>query len=124
MNLVDSSGWFEYFLNTPNARHFIEVIQRTEELLVSPINYFEIYKSVYREYGQDEANRAISFLNHARVVEITPSIALDAAEISKAYHLHMSDSLLMATANSQNAVLWTMDSHFKSIAGVKYFEKE
>jgi predicted nucleic acid-binding protein len=124
MNLVDSSGWFEYFLDTPNARHFVDVIQNTDELIVSPINYYEIYRKVFHEFGHEEANRAIGFINLGKTIELTTSIALEAAELSVTYHLHMSDSLLLATANSQEAVFWTLDSHFKDIPGVKYFEKE
>jgi toxin FitB len=124
MNLIDSSGWFEYFIDSPNARHFSPAIENTEDLIVSPLNYFEIYKRVRSEFGTDEANRAVGFLKNARVVDISTSIALDAAELSKTYHLHMADSILLATAQSEDAVLWTMDAHFKDIPGVQYFPKE
>jgi predicted nucleic acid-binding protein len=124
MNLIDSSGWFEYFIDSPNAKHFIPVIEKIDELMVSPINYFEIYKRVRSEFGMEEANRAVGFLKNARVVDVTTSIALEAAELSKVYHLHMADSILLATAQSEEAVLWTMDAHFKDIPGVKYFPKE
>jgi predicted nucleic acid-binding protein len=36
----------------------------------------------------------------------------------------MADCLLLATARTMDATLWTLDSHFKDIPGVKYFEKE
>jgi predicted nucleic acid-binding protein len=36
----------------------------------------------------------------------------------------MADSILLATAQSEDAILWTMDAHFKDIPGVKYFPKE
>ncbi|HEX7557274.1 MAG TPA: type II toxin-antitoxin system VapC family toxin [Leptolinea sp.] len=124
MNLIDSSGWFEYFINSSNARHFVPVIENMDELIISPLNFFEIYKRVQREFGADEANRAVGFLKNARVVDISTSIALAAAELSKIHHLHMADSFLLATAQSEDAVLWTMDSHFKDIPGVQYFAKE
>lgn len=124
MNLVDSSGWLEYFIKSNNAIHFIGAIENTAELIVSPINYYEIYRKVLAEYGYEEANRAIGFLKNARIVEINPAIALNAAVLSKNYHLHMAEGLLLATAFYENAVLWTMDAHFKEIPGVKYFEKE
>ena len=91
MNLIDLSGWFEYFIDSKNARHFIPVIEKIDELIVSPLNYFEIYKRVRSEFGRDEANRAVGFLKNARVVDVTTSIALEAAELSKVHHLHMAD---------------------------------
>lgn len=124
MNLVDSSAWLEFFKNSPNARHFSAIIENTEELIVSPINYFEIYKKVLQDFGPDDAKRAIGFLNQGKNIEISNSIALEASELALSHHLHMADSILLATANSVDAIFWTMDAHFKDIPGVKYFEKE
>lgn len=124
MNLVDSSGWMEFFLDTSNARHFSAIILNTDELIVSPINYFEIYKKVLQELGPDDAKRAVGFLNQGKNIEISTSIALEASELALSYHLHMADSLLLATARTMDATFWTLDSHFKNIPGVKYFEKE
>ncbi len=124
MNLIDSSGWFEYFINSSNAKHFAGVIEKVDELIVSSLNYYEIYKRVHQEFGPDEASRAVGFLKNGRIFDISIPIALEAADLSKTYHLHMADSLILATAQSENAVLWTMDSHFKDIPGVQYFEKE
>lgn len=124
MNLVDSSAWLEFFLDTPNARHFAPIIENTNELIVSPLNFYEVYRKVLQEFGPDEAKRAIGFLILGKTVEISSSIALEAAELALIYHLHMADSILLATANSVDAIFWTLDSHFKDIPGVKYFEKE
>jgi len=124
MNLIDSSGWFEYFIDSPYARHFIPVIENTEELIVSPLNYFEIYKRIRGVFGDDEANRAVGFLKNGRVIDINSSIAMHAAILSKIHHLHMADSILLATAQSEEAVLWTMDAYFKDIPGVQYIPKE
>ena len=76
MNLVDSSSWFEYFMNSSNARFFSDVIEKTDELLVSPLNYLEIYRSVFLRFENEDANRAIPFLNHARTVDITLPLLL------------------------------------------------
>ena len=124
MNLVDSSAWLEFFLDTPNSRHFAAIIQNTDELIVSSLNYYEVYRKVLQELGPDEAKRAIGFLILGKNIEVSASIALEAAELALTYHLHMADSLLLATANSVDATFWTLDSHFKDIPGVKYFEKE
>ncbi len=36
----------------------------------------------------------------------------------------MADSIILATARTHDAVLWTQDHHFKAIEGVHYFEKQ
>ena len=47
MNLVDSSGWLEYFADSNNADIFSEPIEDTENLLVSTINIYEVFKRVF-----------------------------------------------------------------------------
>jgi hypothetical protein len=36
----------------------------------------------------------------------------------------MADSIILATAKAFNATLWTQDSDFENIPGVKYFPKK
>ena len=43
MNIIDSSGWLEYFADGPNAPFFSRPIQNTAELIVPSIT---IYKSL------------------------------------------------------------------------------
>ena len=38
MNVVDSSGWLEYFADGPNARFFAPAIENTAELVVPVIS--------------------------------------------------------------------------------------
>ena len=38
MNLVDSSGWIEYFADGPNADIFSEPLQDMSNLIVTAIN--------------------------------------------------------------------------------------
>ena len=54
------------------------------------------------------------------VINVDSAIALGAARISHEKKLPMADSIILATANMNNATLWTQDSDFRSIAGVKY----
>jgi predicted nucleic acid-binding protein len=36
----------------------------------------------------------------------------------------MADSVIIATAKAFDAAIWTQDSDFKNIAGVKYYPKK
>jgi PIN domain nuclease of toxin-antitoxin system len=49
MNLVDSSGWLEYFADGKNAKQFARAIEDTDNLAVSVINLYEIYRKVLKE---------------------------------------------------------------------------
>ena len=44
MNVVDSSGWLEYFADGPNAAFFAGAVEATDELIVPTINLYEVFK--------------------------------------------------------------------------------
>ena len=43
MNLVDSSGWLEYFTDGKNAEYFVPIIENTSDLIVSVINLKKMF---------------------------------------------------------------------------------
>ena len=53
MNLVDSSGWLEYFTNGKNAIRFAAAIEDTERLIVSTLNIYEVFKKVIDQRDED-----------------------------------------------------------------------
>jgi len=44
MNVVDSSGWIEYFTAGPNAGFFAGPIEKVAELLVPALSIYEVFK--------------------------------------------------------------------------------
>jgi len=124
LNLVDSSGWLEYFTDGENAKFFVQVIENTEELMVSTINLYEVYKKILLEKDEDAALQAIGLMQQAKVVEITSSIAIMAAKLSYKLKLPMADSLIYSTARMHDATVWTQDADFKHLEEVKYFKKD
>ncbi len=48
MNLVDSSGWLEYLIDDQNVEFFAPIILDIENLIVSPINIYEVYKKIVK----------------------------------------------------------------------------
>ncbi len=123
MNIVDSSGWLEYFANGPNAQRFLPALKDTEALVVPVVSIYEVFKVVLRESGENAAIQAVMAMQRATVVEMTPRLAMVAAKTSLELSLPMADSMILATARLHNATLWTQDAHFKNVAGVKYFAK-
>ena len=49
MNLVDSSGWLEYFADAPNANYFAKPIEDTQDLVVPSLCVFEVFKNILRQ---------------------------------------------------------------------------
>lgn len=124
MNLVDSSGWLEYFADGKNAKHFAEAIEDTQNLAVSVINLYEIYKKVLKERNEYDAKQAVALMMQGKVIDLDASLSLKAAEISHNYDLPMADSLIYATAQNCEATLWTQDYDFKGLDGVKLIKKQ
>ena len=123
MNIVDSSGWLEYFSGGSNAEHFLSPLQEPSSLIVPTITIYEVFKVVLREVGENEALQAIAAMQKGTVVELTASIAMNAAKISMQNNLPMADSIIYATAISHNCIIWTQDADFKNLKRVKFFPK-
>jgi len=58
------------------------------------------------------------------VVDLNSEISINAAKISFDLKLPMADSIILATANSYNAEIWTQDADFKGLKGVRYTQKK
>jgi toxin FitB len=124
MNVIDSSGWLEYFINGSNAGFFARVIENTDEVLVPTISLFEVFKRVLIEKNRNDALEAVAIMKDGHVVDLDDSLALVAAELSYELKLPMADSIILATVRANDATLWTQDAHFKGMEGVKYIEKK
>jgi predicted nucleic acid-binding protein len=124
MNLIDSSGWLEYFVDGPNAKHFLTPLKDSDSLVVPVVVIYEVFKVVLRERGENEALQALAAMQKGKTIDITPSLAIAASRISLKQRLPMADSMILAAAETSGAVIWTQDSHFKDLPGVKYFPKK
>ena len=124
MDVVDSSGWIEYFAGEENASFFETPINDTGNLLVPVICLYEIFKRVLRELGEERALDAVGLMSFGKIVELDRQLAINAAQISHELKLAMADSMILVTARAYQATLWTQDEHFKDVAGVKYIEKK
>jgi len=124
MNVVDSSGWLEYFAEGENAGFFAPAIEDIENLLVPLINISEVFKRILQLQGLEMAELRIADLYKGLQVDLTAPLALSAAQISIAYKLPLADSLILATARAYDATLWTQAEHFEAIPGIKYIAKK
>jgi predicted nucleic acid-binding protein len=120
MNVVDSSGWLEYFGAGKNAGFFTVAIEDTGQLLVPVICIYEVFKRVLQQRGLGAAQTHIADMYSGQVIDLDASLAISAAKISVEMKLPMVDSMILATARALDATLWTQDEHFKGLDGIKY----
>jgi predicted nucleic acid-binding protein len=123
MNVVDSSGWLEYFADAPNADFFAPAIENASELVVPSLSIYEVFKRVLQQRGEDNALQAVGVMAQGLIVDLNMEIAINAAKISVELRLPMADSIILASARAYSATFWTQDADFQNIEGVLYVEK-
>ena len=123
MNIVDSSGWLEYFSGGPNSNHFVFPLQDPSSLIVPVITLYEVFKVVLRESGESEALQVVAAMQKGKAIDLTTSIAINAWKLSLKYSLPMADSIILSTAQTHECIIWTQDSDLRNLPGVKFFRK-
>ena len=124
MNVVDSSGWLEYLVDGPQAAEFLEPLSDIGNLIVPTICLYEVFKVVLRERGEEKAVQAIAVMLRGNVVDLNDTIAVQAAKISLERKIPMADSIVIATANAFDAVIWTQDQDFAELPQTRYFPRK
>ena len=117
--VVDSSSWIEVFTNGPLAERFIAVLDAEAALVVPAISILEVFKWVLREHSEAQAIQAVAVMQRGLVVDLDSRLAIAAAQLSHALRLPMADSIILATARSHQARLYTMDSDFQGMDDVE-----
>ena len=121
MNLLDSSGWLEFFVNGPRAPDFLPALGELDQLLVPTIVLYEVTKLVTLLRGANPVAEVVATMRQGIVVDLDTPTALAAAHLSIAERLPMADSIILATARRHSAIIWTMDADFEGKDGVRYF---
>ena len=123
-NVVDSSGWLEYFADGPNADFFEPAIEDASCLVVPTISIYEVFRRLLREPGgEDDALRVVAAMQRGELVDLDAEMALDAARTAHELKLPMADAVILATARASGATLWTQDADFEGILGVRFARK-
>ena len=123
MNVVDSSGWIEYYVGGPNAAFFEGPLLDLANLLVPSISMLEVYRYVLGKRGRQDALAVAASMRQGHVIALDEGIAIEAAEIGASHSLPLADSIIYASAQSHDATLWTQDADFKGLNEVEYKPK-
>ena len=123
MNVVDSSGWIEFFLAGPNGPIFKPVIEQRDQLLVPTIALFEVHKILSRSLSEDLVTRCLDVMRLGRVLDLTDKRAVAASKIARAHRLALADAAMYSMAQEHSATFWTQDVDYDTLPGVRYFAK-
>jgi predicted nucleic acid-binding protein len=123
MNVVDSSGWLEWFAGGPNADFFAPALGDAEKLIVPTVSIAEVFRRIRQQRDEHAALTAVAAMQQGTVVELDVEIALAAARLGLEHRLPLADSIMLASARAREATLWTQDADFEQVEGVRYVKK-
>ena len=122
-NVVDSSAWLEYFADGPNAGHFAAAIEDVSTLVVPSITLLEVFERIARQLDEASALRYVGVMQQARVADLDAPLALRAAAVGSRHKLPLADSVIYATAQQYHGIVWTQDSDFEGLDGVRFWPR-
>jgi len=123
--LIDSYGWIEYFGEGLLADSYAAYVEKADEkgTLTPTIVIYEVYRRIKSVRGEEKALEAYAQMSRTKIVELTSSLSVEAADIGLNLKLGMADSIILATAKAHNAQIVTSDEHLKEMNGVKFITK-
>lgn len=124
MNVVDSSGWIEYFIDTAKADNFAAAIEQTSLLIVPTLSFFEVHRYLSRNADPARRDECLAVMARGTVIELTTARALSASEAAQKHRLAMADAVMYSIAREFNATFWTQDIDYQGLPGVNYFPRQ
>lgn len=121
---LDSSIWLAYFFGA-SAKAGDLIDKKDSLLFTSAISLFEVKKRLLLEnISEKNVSSAVDLIkSKSMVVEVSNKICENAAIKSIKLKLPAIDSIIYETALESNAVLVSLDSHFKEKENALIFEE-
>lgn len=123
MNVVDSSGWIEFFQAGTNGPIFKPVIEQRDQLMVPVIALYEVHKILSRKLPEYAVNQALDVMRLGRVIDLTDRRAIAASLIAAKHKLAMADAVMYSIAREYKAMFWTQDVDYQGLESVRYCPK-
>ena len=120
MNVVDSSGWLEFFDQGANGAFFEPAIVDLSQLLVPTVVLLEVHRRLLRESDEERVLDAMVAMRQGRAVSLDEDLAAEAAVLGVRHRLPLADSIVYAVGRRFGATVWTQDSDFEGLEGVEY----
>ncbi len=119
--VFDASALFAFLQDRLGASKVDELLKEARrgrtKLLMSAVNYGEVYGLILREYGTEQALTAVHAVSPLPIemLDATPQRAFKAADLKVKHKLYYADSFAAALAIEHKATLVTSDSDFRRL---------
>jgi toxin FitB len=123
MNVVDDSAWLESFADGPCAEMFAKPSAAARSLIVPPRSTGEVFKRIHQQRADQDALRAVAVMEQGRVVDPERAAALAAARLSTDPGSGMLTASGSRPSGENHASLWTQDTDFEGLTGMRYRRK-
>lgn len=123
MNVVDASGWIEFFKAGANGPIFKPVIEDRHSLLVPTIALYEVHKILSRALPPALVAQCLDVMRRGRVLDFTDARAIAASGVAMRFKLAMADAAMYSMSQEFGATFWTQDADYQGLAGVQYCTK-
>ena len=120
MNAVDSSGWIEYFMNSPQAGFYADATETPAELVVPTLCLYEVHRYLSRVTDSSRREKCLNVMRRAQVIELTDARAIAASEVATKHQLALADAIKYSIAQEFKATFWTQDVDYRGLPGVQY----
>ncbi|MCY7370769.1 MAG: type II toxin-antitoxin system VapC family toxin [Polaromonas sp.] len=123
MDVVDSSGWIEFFKASPNGPIFKPVIEDRARLLVPTISLFEVDRVLSCALPVAIVGSCLDVMHYGRVLDLTDRRAIAAAKAAARHGLALADAAIYSMALEHAATLWTQHADCQGLPGLSYSAK-
>ncbi len=121
--VLDASALMTFFEDRPGGDEVEELLLKAGEvnwpLLMSVVNWGEVYYSVWRAHGEKAAESKLQDIAQLPVVvvEADTELTKQAASLKAQHNLPYADCFAAALAHARKAALITSDKDFERVAG-------
>jgi len=119
--ILDSYALMAFFEDEPGAGKVEQILAQAENgkaaLIMSIVNWGEVYYSIYRSKGEEKAEESILIIEQLpiRVVDVDRDLMYRAAKLKAKHSIALGDCIAAALAINMNYSLVTGDKEFKKL---------
>jgi toxin FitB len=121
--VIDSSGWIEHFLDSPQAAFFAPALVNSADWIVPSLSIYEVHKRLSRGLAQDVVEDCLSVMRRGLVVDLNNARAVNASLSGQRHKLALADSVMYSVALEFGATLWTQDVDYQGLPSVQFKAK-
>ena len=119
-NVIDSVGWIAYLKNDALGQQYMRYMFEPKHIITPTIVIYEVTKQIKLQLSEKESSYVLEQMKKTNIIDLNSDLAVYASQLSIIHKLPMADSIIYATALSNNAQLITSDSHFIELPNVVF----